>query len=106
MIWGHMVFVLSVSLSVCEWSKFHSYMYQNIFTLYVVEFVDKKDNSLGFAAYGAPKNMSFPLAVVNVSPAGCPLEFLLCFHGNDIIIMCFRNVSLSNTSRFIIKLPL
>lgn len=50
---------------------------------YFSEFVDKKDNSLAFAAFGAATHYSYPLAVVQVSPEGLPLEFLLCFHGNN-----------------------
>jgi len=46
------------------------------------EFVDKKDSSLAFAAFGAATHHSYPLAVVQVSPDGLPLEFMLCFHGN------------------------
>lgn len=46
----------------------------------LTEFVDKKDNSLAFAAFGAASHHSYPLAVVKVSPEGLPLEFLLCFH--------------------------
>lgn len=51
--------------------------------LYFVEFVDKRDNSLAFAAFGAAIHNSFPLAVVNVTPEGLPMEFLLCFHGKE-----------------------
>ncbi|XP_078336277.1 citron Rho-interacting kinase-like isoform X1 [Crassostrea virginica] len=46
----------------------------------LIEFVDKRDNSLAFAAFGAAIHNSFPLAVVNVTPEGLPMEFLLCFH--------------------------
>ncbi|XP_052800201.1 citron rho-interacting kinase-like isoform X2 [Mya arenaria] len=46
----------------------------------LLEFVDKKDSSLAFAAFGAATHHSYPLAVVQVSPEGLPLEFLLCFH--------------------------
>ncbi|KAK3084551.1 hypothetical protein FSP39_015212 [Pinctada imbricata] len=52
----------------------------------MAEFVDKKDNSLGFAAYGAAKRMSFPLAVANVTPEGCPQEFILCFHEFGVFV--------------------
>lgn len=45
------------------------------------DFVDRQDSSLAFAAFGAANHHSFPLAVVQVSPEGLPLEFLLCFHG-------------------------
>ncbi|XP_071155729.1 citron rho-interacting kinase-like [Mytilus edulis] len=46
----------------------------------ITDFVDKRDNSLAFAAFGAAIHNSFPLAVVKVSPEGLPLEFLICFH--------------------------
>ncbi|XP_052223336.1 citron Rho-interacting kinase-like isoform X2 [Dreissena polymorpha] len=46
----------------------------------LTEFVDKKDTSLAFAAFGAANHHSYPLAIVRVSPDGLPLEFLLCFH--------------------------
>ena len=59
------------------------YSINQIFLLYVAEFVDKRDNSLAFAAFGAAIHNSFPLAVVNVTPEGLPMEFLLCFHGNQ-----------------------
>ena len=44
--------------------------------------MDSKDNSLAFAAFAAAAHSSYPLAVIQVSPQGLPLEFLLCFHGN------------------------
>ena len=50
------------------------------------DFVDKKDNSLAFAAFAAAAHSSYPLAVIQVSPQGLPLEFLICFHGNNLII--------------------
>ncbi|KAL4223686.1 hypothetical protein ACF0H5_017154 [Mactra antiquata] len=50
------------------------------------EFVDKKDNSLAFAAFGAAAHKSYPLAVVQVSPFGLPLEYLLCFHEYGVYV--------------------
>ncbi|KAL3857416.1 hypothetical protein ACJMK2_012090 [Sinanodonta woodiana] len=52
----------------------------------LLEFVDKRDNSLAFAAFGAAVHNSFPLAVVKVSPEGLPLEFLLCFHEFGVFV--------------------
>ncbi|KAK3596286.1 hypothetical protein CHS0354_030661 [Potamilus streckersoni] len=52
----------------------------------LIEFVDKRDNSLAFAAFGAAVHNSFPLAVVKVSPEGLPLEFLLCFHEFGVFV--------------------
>ncbi|XP_056008615.1 citron Rho-interacting kinase-like isoform X2 [Ostrea edulis] len=54
----------------------------------LTEFVDKKDNSLAFAAFGAAIHNSFPLAVVNVTPEGLPMEFLLCFHEYGFFVDC------------------
>ena len=58
----------------------------SFFQLAVVraDFVDRQDSSLAFAAFGAANHHSFPLAVVQVSPEGLPLEFLLCFHGEGL----------------------
>lgn len=55
--------------------------YLHFCILSVSDFVDRQDSSLAFAAFGAANHHSFPLAVVQVSPEGLPLEFLLCFHG-------------------------
>ncbi|XP_033747318.1 citron Rho-interacting kinase-like isoform X2 [Pecten maximus] len=52
----------------------------------MTEFVDKKDNSLAFAAFGAAIHKSFPIDVVKVSPEGLPLEFLLCFHEFGVFV--------------------
>ncbi|XP_060064915.1 citron Rho-interacting kinase-like [Ylistrum balloti] len=52
----------------------------------LTEFVDKKDNSLAFAAFGAAIHKSFPINVVKVSPEGLPLEFLLCFHEFGVFV--------------------
>ncbi|XP_053375258.1 citron Rho-interacting kinase-like [Mercenaria mercenaria] len=54
----------------------------------LTEFVDKKDNSLAFAAFGAATHHSYPLAVVQVSPEGLPLEYLLCFHEFGVYVDC------------------
>nr|XP_034339330.1 citron Rho-interacting kinase-like isoform X2 [Crassostrea gigas] len=54
----------------------------------LIEFVDKRDNSLAFAAFGAAIHNSFPLAVVNVTPEGLPMEFLLCFHEYGFFVDC------------------
>lgn len=59
--------------------------------LYISDFVDKRDNSLAFAAFGAAIHSSFPLAVVKVSPEGLPIEFLICFHGKFFFLSIFRN---------------
>ncbi|XP_021365969.1 citron Rho-interacting kinase-like [Mizuhopecten yessoensis] len=52
----------------------------------MTEFVDKKDNSLAFAAFGAAIHKSFPIDVVKVSPEGLPLEYLLCFHEFGVFV--------------------
>ncbi|XP_062613550.1 citron Rho-interacting kinase-like, partial [Saccostrea cucullata] len=54
----------------------------------LTEFVDKRDNSLAFAAFGAAIHNSFPLAVVDVTPEGLPTEFLLCFHEYGFFVDC------------------
>ena len=60
--------------------------------LFISDFVDKRDNSLAFAAFGAAIHSSFPLAVVKVSPEGLPLEFLICFHGNFLFFLFLKIV--------------
>ncbi|KAK7479958.1 hypothetical protein BaRGS_00028785 [Batillaria attramentaria] len=52
----------------------------------MIDFVDRQDSSLAFAAFGAANHHSFPLAVVQVSPEGLPLEFLLCFHEFGVFV--------------------
>ncbi|XP_025090318.1 citron Rho-interacting kinase-like isoform X2 [Pomacea canaliculata] len=52
----------------------------------MLDFVDRQDSSLAFAAFGAANHHSFPLAVVQVSPEGLPLEFLLCFHEFGVFV--------------------
>ncbi|XP_070205430.1 citron Rho-interacting kinase-like isoform X3 [Littorina saxatilis] len=52
----------------------------------LLDFVDRQDSSLAFAAFGAANHHSFPLAVVQVSPEGLPLEFLLCFHEFGVFV--------------------
>ncbi|XP_076434884.1 uncharacterized protein LOC143274829 [Babylonia areolata] len=52
----------------------------------LIDFVDRQDSSLAFAAFGAANHHSFPLAVVQVSPDGLPLEFLLCFHEFGVFV--------------------
>ncbi|XP_059174276.1 citron Rho-interacting kinase-like isoform X6 [Physella acuta] len=52
----------------------------------LLDFVDRQDNSLAFAAYGAANHNSFPLSVVRVSPESLPLEFLLCFHEFGVFV--------------------
>ena len=48
----------------------------------ILEFLDKSDTSLAFAAFGASHFDSFPIAVLGVSSKDEPQEYLLCFHGN------------------------
>ncbi|XP_048252316.1 citron Rho-interacting kinase-like [Haliotis rufescens] len=52
----------------------------------MIDFVDRQDSSLAFAAFGAANHHSYPLAVVQVSPAGLPHEFLLCFHEFGVFV--------------------
>ncbi|XP_012946733.1 citron Rho-interacting kinase isoform X2 [Aplysia californica] len=52
----------------------------------MLDFVDRQDQSLAFAAYGAANHNSFPLSVVRVSPDDLPLEFLLCFHEFGVFV--------------------
>ncbi|XP_050410841.1 citron rho-interacting kinase [Patella vulgata] len=53
---------------------------------YMLDFVDRQDSTLAFAAFGAAIHHSYPLAVVLVSPAGLPLEYLLCFHEIGVFV--------------------
>ncbi|KAK3787038.1 hypothetical protein RRG08_037316 [Elysia crispata] len=52
----------------------------------LLDFVDRQDSSLAFAAFGAANHHSYPLAVVRVSPVELPLEFLLCFHEFGVFV--------------------
>lgn len=52
----------------------------------LLDFVDRQDSSLAFAAFGAANHQSYPLAVVRVSPPELPLEFLLCFHEFGVFV--------------------
>ncbi|XP_055861655.1 citron Rho-interacting kinase-like isoform X2 [Biomphalaria glabrata] len=52
----------------------------------LLDFVDRQDSSLAFAAFGAANHQSYPLAVVRVSPENAPLEFLLCFHEFGVFV--------------------
>ncbi|GFS01399.1 citron (Rho-interacting, serine/threonine kinase 21) [Elysia marginata] len=52
----------------------------------LLDFVDRQDSSLAFAAFGAANHHSYPLAVVRVSPPELPLEFLLCFHEFGVFV--------------------
>lgn len=53
----------------------------------VVEFIDRRDSSLAFAAFGAICYESFPTAIIKVSRNREPEEFLLCFNGR---VTCLR----------------
>ena len=52
------------------------------------EFLDKHDNTLAFAAFGASYYDSFPIAVLQVAPDREHEEFLLCYHGKKWAVSC------------------
>ncbi|XP_041348111.1 citron Rho-interacting kinase-like isoform X2 [Gigantopelta aegis] len=52
----------------------------------LIDFVDRQDSSLAYTLFSASNHQSFPLAVVQVSPGGLPLEFLLCFHEFGVFV--------------------
>ncbi|CAG5116713.1 unnamed protein product, partial [Candidula unifasciata] len=52
----------------------------------LLDFVDRQDSSLAFAAFGAANHSSFPLAVVRTSQDNASLEFLLCFHEFGVFV--------------------
>ncbi|MGH0189341.1 UNVERIFIED_CONTAM: hypothetical protein FKN15_034873 [Acipenser sinensis] len=51
------------------------------------EFLDKNDPSLASAIFAASSH-SFPIAIMQVNCIGQKEEYLLCFHGNRLLLPC------------------
>ena len=73
----------------------------DLYSYKMSEFLDKHDNTLAFAAFGAAYYDSFPIAVLQLAPPDEHEEYLLCYHGTKNEELFFKRDFVRPRSHFV-----